>query len=170
MATSEWTNRICAWIWIENHKWKMSFLCGGDILFVGSIFSRCDCGFVLSLFVGCTIRMPFNELNKVYESVNSFLFSRSKKEERKNRKQKIETACMTPSDNIVYVFCNTISSSVWHTVWAIRVILSCASKTNIVRRWLNYVCLCLAVADTHRASANAIGVRARARHFVHLLC
>lgn len=57
---------------------------------------------------------------------------------------KTETAFMTPSDNIVYVLC------IFFFVTRARGMsyVSCVSKTNIVRRWLNYVCLLSTVANT----------------------
>lgn len=146
MATSEWIKKnvcgcvVCVWAWIENHKWKMSFVFGWDIFFSFAVIVVFTYYYLLfwcavsEMCVVCRLLLFVSEytlFNKLYKSTNQcfyFFFN-------ENRKQKTETACMTPSDNIVYALCN------FFVTYGMGYV-SCASKTNIVRRWLNYVCLC----------------------------
>lgn len=107
----------------------------------------CVIGWNVCVCVVCRFYHSNIPFNKLYKCTNqSLFFTLSLK---KNENRKTETACMTPSDNIVYALCNFYC--VWHTHhtrYGLRVVLPCATKTNIIRRWLNYVCLCCAVALT----------------------
>lgn len=123
---------VCARIWIENHKWKMSFHFGWDILL--SFFSTSLAVivvFLLSLFVvivlmfavwvKCVSFAGFYNSNipfkKLYKCTNqSYFFFSEKKQQRIT-----ETAWMTPSDNIVYVLCNFYSVCDTYAIWSVRV-------------------------------------------------
>lgn len=86
-------------------------------------------------FAGYLLFVSNISFNKLYKSTNQIFFSLTKTQNRKQNR-------MTRSDNIVYALCNFF---VKHGMGYV----SCASKTNIVRRWLNYVCLCW-LSQIHR--------------------
>lgn len=154
--TSEWIKKsarvcsVCVQVRIENHKWKMSLLFGCDIflsllllLWLWSSFNIIRCFDVLWLkcmsFAGSYSSPLKRNYSTSYELRISFFST------------KTETACMTPSDNIVYALCN------FFVTYGMGYV-SCASKTNIVRRWLNYVCLCW-LSQIHRLIVCVLALR-----------